>query len=380
MQKAKTFDIEDSNIALLGSQADKDARKKASESEPAWQVKHPETGKKVGESVGMFIWRIEKFKVKEWPREEYGNFFKGDSYIILVSVPKLDEEGKPTDKLAHDIFFWIGSESSQDEYGTCAYKTVELDDYINYHTGSDPVQHREVEGSESPAFMALFPKGVSFLSGGVESGFRHVEPTTYKTRFLHIKGKKNCVIREVELSVKSMNKGDIFIIDAGMEIYEWIGSKAGIMEKQKAAEVVRKLDDERGSKPTITVFDEKSSPPTKKFWDLLGGKAEVAKEIPDEPPNTSPKKMFRVSDNSGKLEMTKCDGFGSSFLDTNDVFVCDFGNEIFVWVGNGASAAEKANGMAYATQYLADNKRPKRFPITVVKEGAYSPSFEKTMA
>jgi len=33
--------------------------------------------------TGLWIWRIEKFKVVPWPKEEYGNFFSGDSYIVL---------------------------------------------------------------------------------------------------------------------------------------------------------------------------------------------------------------------------------------------------------------------------------------------------------
>ena len=49
----------------------------------------------------------------------------GDSYIIL-STTEDEEDGS----LLYDIFFWIGSESSQDEYGVAAYKANELDDLL----------------------------------------------------------------------------------------------------------------------------------------------------------------------------------------------------------------------------------------------------------
>ena len=119
------------------------------------------------------MWRIENFKVVPWPKAQYGNFYTGDSYIVLNTYKEKDD----SPKLLYDVHFWIGSESSQDEYGTAAYKTVELDD----HLGGVPVQHREVHGFESPLFLSYF-KIVRFHSGGVDTGFKHVKPEEYKVR------------------------------------------------------------------------------------------------------------------------------------------------------------------------------------------------------
>ena len=45
---------------------------------------------------------------------------------------------------------------AKDEYGTAAYKTVELDTYLD----DKPVQHREVQGHESSLFKSYFKQGI----------------------------------------------------------------------------------------------------------------------------------------------------------------------------------------------------------------------------
>lgn len=36
-------------------------------------------------------------------------------------------------ELKYDLHFWIGQHSTQDEYGTAAYKTVELDTLVSHN-------------------------------------------------------------------------------------------------------------------------------------------------------------------------------------------------------------------------------------------------------
>jgi gelsolin len=111
------------------------------------------------------VWRIEKFKVVPW--KDVGTFYTGDSFIVLHTYKQKSnrfQNAEDANKLSWNIHFWLGLETSQDEAGTAAYKTVELDDFL----GGAPVQYREVEGNESQAFLKLF-KEMKILAGSVLS-------------------------------------------------------------------------------------------------------------------------------------------------------------------------------------------------------------------
>ncbi|WAR10094.1 AVIL-like protein [Mya arenaria] len=204
--------------------------------DPAFKVVNPR-------QPTFLIWRIEKLNVVAVPKQQYGNFFKGDSYIIL-SIK--DVKGS----LDAHIHFWLGKETSQDEAGVAAFKSVELDDLL----GGFPVQHREVQGSESKLFLSYFKKGIKYNDGGVKSGFNHVD-TTFKKRLMHIKGKHHVRVQEVDMAWSSFNSGDVFLLDLGQMIYVWNGKDSTRTERFKGLEQARMYRDER-SKVNIVCVEE----------------------------------------------------------------------------------------------------------------------------
>jgi len=229
--------------------------------------------------------------------------------------------------------------------------------------------------------LKLFQPSIKLLSGGVESGFNKVKPEEYKPRLMHVKGsKKNVRVSEVACNSGSMNQGDVFILDAGLEIYQWNGTEAGIPEKRKANEVTAQIREERLGKPHVTVLDGLEDNPT--FWGIIGDKHHVksAAEGGDDAKvaGSHTKKLFKVSDASGALEMSEVGSghFGKEQLDTNDVFIVDTEASLYVWVGLGANKDERASAFKYANDYLSKSHRPLTTPVVRVVEGSTNPGFE----
>ncbi|KAF9345741.1 hypothetical protein BGX34_004514 [Mortierella sp. NVP85] len=370
MLKNSTWKLEETNLAAIGSELDKKHRKEEGALEKAWGK---ETG--VGSKAGLWVWRIEQFQVVAVPEEQVGQFYSGDSYIVLKSNKKGD-----ADTLSHDIHFWLGEETSQDEAGTAAYKTVELDDYLD----GRPVQHREVQGYESEQLISYF-KSFSVLQGGVKSGFNHWKEAEYTPRLLIVKSsarkgghRSAVVVREV--TKDQLNTGDVFLLDLGKTVYQWNGKKSSGVEKVKAAEYVQGLEAERKTMETH-VIDEGDRDQSL-FWKALGGQVEIkpAEEVSEEPDYV--KKLYRLSNESGRIQFTlEAEGpkVNKDLLDTNDVFILDVHHEVFVWVGSKANKEEHRLGLHYAQEYLKKEGLNGHTPISKVLEDGDHAMFDNAL-
>ncbi|KAJ3578779.1 hypothetical protein NPX13_g1787 [Xylaria arbuscula] len=360
-------DWRDSNVELVGSEVDHKVKYNSAATEPAWQ------------------------EVIAWPEHQYGDFHEGDSYIILHSYTIGSKDGE--EKLGHDIYFWLGSKTSQDEAGTAAYKTVELDEYLH----GAATQHRELQQDLSDDFVALFSR-IRILSGGVRSGFTHVETeeepkeTQLLLRvFKHPSAKRadSIMVYEVEPTWQSLDENDVFVLEKNDKIWVWQGKNCSPMEKAKAAQVVH---DMTIAKHTDVEVLSQSESRSRTVVSLLGG------ESADGPFNAprpivshktqGPRRLWRLSDASGKLEfdvVKEGHDMSISDLDSNDVFLLDTGDRIWVWQGSGASTVEKAMWIKVAEAYVRHVSSAKEngdthvTPIAKVVDGHESPVFVKEL-
>ena len=264
-----------------------------------------------------------------------------------------------------------------------AYKTVELDQSL----GGEPVQHREVQGHETVEFLSLWANGIQYMAGGIETGFKHVDRDSFQTRLLHIKGRRNIRVMQVQLNPSALNSGDVFILDAGRELFQWNGKESTNVEKQKALEVVRKIrDEERSGKANITVVEEGTKEDA--FWAAFGqARPNRIKSSADGGEDDAVAKtgldsifLYRVSNSTGKMVATEIPTkpFKKDMLDTNDAFILDTGSAgIFVWVGKKSNNDEKLHSMKMAQDFIKSKGYPDWTPITRVAENGETPLFKQ---
>ncbi|KAF9730620.1 hypothetical protein PMIN06_012766 [Paraphaeosphaeria minitans] len=358
------YDWRDSNVALINSDLDHKVKHQSASTEPAWN------NGIIGREPGLFIWRIEAFEVVPLPQEQYGAFHEGDSYIVLKSdriKRAAGEQGGNEDEseMVHVIFFWLGSHTSQDEAGTAAYKTVELDEFLH----GTATQHRELQSAPSDAFSALFPR-LKILRGGVSSGFTHVETNEepeHTNMLLRIfkhpsagAGRDSILVHEVEPTWQNLDEDDVFVLDKGDKIFVWQGKNCAPMEKLKAAQVVNDMTIAKHVEVEVLSQAESRS---KVVVDYLGGGDITLLETRFKSPRPvssatarETKKLFRLSDSEGQLSFSLAkegNGIEMDDLDGNDVFLLDAGKTVWVWEGRGASRAEKAMWLKVVQRYVA---------------------------
>ncbi|XP_005395703.1 PREDICTED: villin-1 [Chinchilla lanigera] len=327
---------------------------------------------------GVQIWRIEAMQMVPVPSNTFGTFFNGDCYVVLAIH-------KTANNLTYDIHYWIGQDSSQDEQGAAAIYTTQMDDFLKGRA----VQHREVQGNESEAFRGYFKKGLVIQRGGVASGLKNVETNSYNVqRLLHVKGKRNVVAGEVDMSWKSFNRGDVFLLDLGKLIIQWNGPESNHMERLRGMTLAKEIrDQERGGRTYVGVVEGENEAASPKLMEVmnyvLGQRMELKAAIPDsvvEPALKAALKLYHVSDSGGKMVVSEVatQPLTQDLLSHEDCYILDQGGQkIFVWKGKNANAQEKKEAMNQALNFIKAKQYPISTQVEVQNDGAESAVFQQ---
>ncbi|CAJ1059725.1 scinderin like a [Xyrichtys novacula] len=326
-----------------------------------------------GKKPGLEIWRVEKMELAPVPKELYGKFFTGDSYLLLHT-----SKSTPT---FHSIHIWHGQEASPDERGCAAIFMVQLDD----HLGQSPTQYSEFQGNESSTFQSYFKKGIRYMKGGIASGFKQVVQNSIRPTVLHVKGRRNITAMEVDMNWSSFNNGDCFIIDLGKVFYLWVGKNANRFERLKTTGLAIEIrDSERQGQAALEHVEEGSEP--EEIIKLLGPKPDLPDPVQDDDAadlkNTKKASLYRISDATGTMKKTliaEINPFKQDMLHQDEIFLLDNGvdRRVFIWKGKMANKEERKAAKEIANKVISDEGYPSNTQVIVLPDGAETMAFKQ---
>ena len=315
----------------------------------------------------LIVWRIEKLKLKKWPKERYGTFYEGDSFLVFCI--KSQEE-----KYAH---VWTGKESTKDEIYYVSYKVLQLDQKLENNLEI----YYESQEKESELFKSYF-EFFTVVKGGIDDDLEKFKNQQYKAKLFHVHSRgAKLQSREVTINKKNLDSGDAYLLDTGLKIFIWTGKKSNSFEKFHMGCLAQKIKDLRHNKVTIiTIYEdsnESNDLKNKAEFDEFMEKYEEEEELEKkESFYDGNKKIMKLSDENGKFEMNEVP-FSKDSLLSKDSFLIDRGDAIVIWIGKEASTNEKKYARFYANRYIAQEKRSTKLPIFVTNEGKNSKELEK---
>ncbi|KAF7205503.1 gelsolin isoform X1 [Nothobranchius furzeri] len=338
-------------------------------------VYHPEF-ERAGRKAGLQVWRVENMDLVPVAESLYGRFYTGDSYLVLKSTSNRRGD------LQYDLHYWQGAECSIDESGAAAIFAVQMDDFLK----GEPIQYREVQGYESATFSGYFKTGLTYMQGGVASGFKHVRSNDAKVqRLLQVKGRRVVRATEVPVSWESFNKGDSFILDLGRVVIQWSGCQSNGFEKLKATLVSKSIrDNERSGRAELVIVDEGAEPT--KMIEVLGAKPDLPDSSGDDTQtdvsNRKGAKLYKMSNASGEMEVIIVEEqspFSQDALESSDCFILDDGanRQILVWKGSEANGAERQAGLQSAEKFIQQMNYPPHTQVQVLPQHGETPLFKQ---
>jgi hypothetical protein len=172
-----------------------------------------------------------------------------------------------------------------------------------------------------------------------------------------------------EINKPIFSSGDVYLLDIENTIYVWIGNKCSVDEKTAGAAHARTLDQQRGGAAKIITVDQGQE--SKEFMKAISSMG-VMKVVEKNFAKTLLKDvttgdwagftewknvLYRVSaeefEDINAMKMIQVP-FKKDSLDTEDCFVADLGNKVYIWQGKACTVTEKVRAGQWARAIDAD--------------------------
>ncbi|RKO93413.1 hypothetical protein BDK51DRAFT_19573 [Blyttiomyces helicus] len=295
-----------------------------------------------GRSGRLTIYRVENFLRFPVGAKLHGQFFRGESYILLYMYRP---PGSGVEKCVS--YFWQGSHGTITQKGTSALMTIELSE----QTGGDVVQVRVVEGKEPKHLCLLFGEESIVTRLGIPPP---ADPGSARPIAFDIRETFSGLCKAVECEVSELP----FSSDRALAIlfpetsYIWQGRTSTGPERAHAARIATRF----GAAGARTVIAKEGDPMPAKMSEILRAAGVDLSGLTTSSAKRNEPRLFSCSAGSGIVRVNEVQSFAQEDLDPNVVMILDAGLFIFIWFGLSAKPAEKIIGMETMIAYLEKSK------------------------
>ncbi|XP_078385918.1 supervillin-like isoform X2 [Cetorhinus maximus] len=268
-------------------------------------------------TTGVEIWHVQEFDHSELPRESYGQFHEGDTYVIQwkYTISSLVAKRQRPDQLSSAgpgkersaYFFWQGCLSSISGKGTSALTTVEL--------GKDRESQVLVsQGKEPPCFLQLFQGGMITHSGRRDN-IRSSQAGLWRLYIVQGEVAVEGSLLEVACECRNLrSRGSLVLVNTQQAlIYLWHGCKvqASVREvgRTTANHIKERPPQELGlwSRTDVTVCELEEGSEHPDFWRALGQRNRKTYDCMLQDPGkyNFTVRLFRLTASSGEFTVTE---------------------------------------------------------------------------
>ncbi len=172
----------------------------------------------------------------------------------------------------------------------------------------------------------------------------------------------------------SFGLGDCYLVDAGPKIYLWIGPRSSVDEKFLTAAAAVLKDTARKGEADIDRIEGGNEPPEFRalFDDFRLTEEDTEGILRKVQFETHEHKLFRIHREGDDTYFAEVP-LSRDSLRSDDVFLLDAWDHIWVWRGREASAREKFDATILARRYDAERVGVQQ--IVLVEEGEEPPEF-----
>ncbi|KAL4217138.1 hypothetical protein ACF0H5_023592 [Mactra antiquata] len=180
---------------------------------------------------------------------------------------------------------------------------------------------------------------------------------------IHIKGRRKVQCRLIEPKAESINSGDCYVLITNNRIIQWIGEFCNVIEKAKAADICDFVKQKRdlgckNAREVLTIEEKRGNlGNARHFWDLIGGYKPYMESGPTEEDelyetHVVETNMIYTLDNNKLVPVDDCWGNQPKYemLQSNKVYVFDFGSELYLWQGKTVSPNHRKISLKLAQQ------------------------------